>query len=475
MDNQVISKKRWESLQKSMEATLVDLGNANAFPQKETVTSLLKALKAFAGTQFDFFYKGFYETTDNGVTSLPFLETSKAFLPEYVIRTTLFQVEYDLSVIKQVISQRTGSQHEKEVLKKADVLAYEAIKPAIENGIVGETAVVTYFNKVADVRVIPYAPIALIGLPYSAIDEFQPQAQPQAAGAAAPAPPNPNENIRDFLAIPHEIGHYVYWHGHLDRSRLAIALSNRLQKLADWIENWLEEIVADVYGAMIVGPAMILNFQELQTNFYKPSEFTKDDGHHPIPALRPYIYSYTLSKIAYGGTPAFETIIDNLDKQWKNWLEQYGIPKTFTTKAADDKDGEEVSIQTLPEQIKSIIDETISYLEFGSLRTKKGDFWSLGNGGFQDLFAEFTDYVSSLDIDAEFATLPTVSVNGNDLEIGGSRWATIGETGLAIDALKSINPAKNEKYKMLPEAWLVVFSMRRWTTAGPTGNPPVGG
>lgn len=482
-----IGEKRWASLNNNISKTIERAEEPSDFLQKGTILSLLKALQAFAESQFNFFHIGFYGRDEDADKEIgpkePYLEESKSFLPEYVLRTTLYQIEYDLSVIKQVIDQRqNGSEGEKLALKQADVLAYHALKPAIDDvendddaNLLANTAVITYFSKVASVRVIPYAPIALIGMPYSAIDTFVDGVLVEAANGDAPIDKigqNSETNVRDFLAIPHEIGHYVYWHGRLGNSRLAIALSNRLSKQPEWLERWLEEIFADIYGALIVGPTMALNFQELQKDFFKPTEFIEDDDKHPIPAIRPYIYTYILSKVEFGGEKAFDEISIGLDKDWENWLKNYDIPKEFAPKGTN----EPINIEKLPDQIKDVVDVAYKVLRLNKLRKKKNDFWSKSKVA-GDLFGEFADYVQRLtdNIEEEINKLPKVTVKDGKLFIGDDEWAELGKTGLAIDALKD-SPKNNSniRYKMLPEAWLVVFSMRRWTIAGPTGNPPTG-
>jgi len=464
--NNKISLKRWNSLNKNIGKTIERIPVDPDFPQKVTLESFLKALRAFAQSQFDFFYNGFYGR--NGAD--PFLEESKLFPPEFVIRKTLYQIEYDLTVIKQAINQRKND-GEREALKKADALAYRALEPAITAGLLPNTAVITYFHKASDVRVIPYAPIALIGLPFSAIDTFiEPVVAAEGVAAddgAAIGNDENDTNLRDFLAIPHEIGHYVYWHGHINKSRLAIELSNRLKKQPKWLEKWLEEIFADIYGALIAGPAMALNFQELQKDFFKPLKFTKDDGQHPIPAIRPYIYTEILRQVEFYGQSPFAKVANDLDSEWIKWLTKYDVPEEF--KPSD----ETVTFtrDALPVEIKEIIDIAYKALQLVKLRNDLSGFWSSAQTN-DGLFAEFFKYVGALDLNQEILNLPKVTVDANDnLTIDAEVWAKIGKTRLAIDALKN---GIDTQYKMLPEAWMVVFSMRGWTVAGPTGNPPVG-
>jgi hypothetical protein len=116
---------------------------------------------------------------------------------------------------------------------------------------------------------------------------------------------------RDHLAVPHEIGHYVFWHARLPetgeylhhalRQRAFDALKPFVTLQAPefpmWCYHWLEELVADVYGCLVAGPVMALNFQDLALH-NSCAYFTTSDDDHPVPILRPDIYVKVLQKAA---------------------------------------------------------------------------------------------------------------------------------------------------------------------------------
>jgi hypothetical protein len=166
---------------------------------------------------------------------------------------------------------------------------------------------VTYFQKSPDIRVIPYAPVALVGIPYSC-----------------------QQLPRDLLAVPHEVGHYVFSHGTLgygtaDEKPLRKYLLDRLGQIVpkesrDYrrLSRWLEETFADVYGACVAGPVMALDFQDLQLHTGR-ERFITDDNDHPVPVLRPKIHLQVLRKRDPGGWAAWA---DVLQRNWEERLEK---------------------------------------------------------------------------------------------------------------------------------------------------------
>jgi hypothetical protein len=332
----------------------------------DNLRELAECLVEFAEKQFGFFYDGFVGSDlDEGRPKHKdfLLNHSREFPPEYVFRVTLDQVAEDLEVIRRAADQRR-SEIVAQSLKKADKLVWSALKPVVGPGKLVDdeeppetpkpvtdeklpkTTVLSYFQKSASIRVVPYAPVALIGIPF----------------AAASVP-------RDYLAIPHEVGHYVYRHGKVringelksipqvlgrrlleqvernqdkERAILGKELWNQLNPEYDpdnpkldppvpsprYVRRWKEEIFADVYGCLVGGPIAALSFRDLmlQSSRYAviqtPAEylygqFTEDDGVHPVPVLRPYVYTMTLRVIDGLQHGNLWQWADVLDKQWQ--------------------------------------------------------------------------------------------------------------------------------------------------------------
>lgn len=261
-----------------------------------TLKPLLKCLQAYGRDQFAYFRTGFNTGR---------LEAWDEYPPEAIYSIVLNQIGYDLEVWQRAVEQRlAGPAAMTHTLKEADKLAWLALKPAIDLGLLpADTTVVTYFQKSPVSRVIPYAPVALIGIPFTCL--------------SAP---------RDQLAIPHEVGHYVFWHARVPAGQpnAGVPLQQVLRERAfealktyvtldspefpAWCYRWLEELFADVYGTLIGGPVIALDFQDLSLH-NSCDDFITSDEDHPVPILRPEVYIKVLQRAA------------NPDNGWAVWAE----------------------------------------------------------------------------------------------------------------------------------------------------------
>ncbi|HMN30973.1 MAG TPA: hypothetical protein PKE45_22650, partial [Caldilineaceae bacterium] len=228
-------QERWQGQQQSISHWLEQAEKgALRCERQETLTTLLASLQAFGKSQMDFFLCGLQKDPKYR------LEPSAEYPWEYVFRTTVDQIGYDMDVLSRAFQQRMPALMSPAMLKTldlADRLAYRALKPALDHGLIDhDTTVVTYFQKAVNVRLVPYAPVALIGIPFSAV-----------------------KSMRDLLAIPHEVGHYVFRDGRVRDgrfadSRFSSALYSRFAHQPPWFNAWLEEIFADMYGLLVGGP-----------------------------------------------------------------------------------------------------------------------------------------------------------------------------------------------------------------------------
>jgi hypothetical protein len=258
----------------------------------DTLKPAIKCLQAFGRDIFTYFHAGFASHR---------LEIWDDYPPDSVYSIILNQIGYDLEILQRAVEQRTsGSAAMTETLKATDKLACLALKPAIDTGLLPpDTTAITYFQKSPVSRVVPYAPVAFIGVPYSCI-------------AVA----------RDHLALPHEIGHYVFWHARAPQNSQPLHRLLRRSAVEElksfvtvqspafpgWCYQWLEELFADVYGALSAGPVMALDFQELSLHS-SCIEFITSDDDHPVPVLRPDIYN----KVLYQEAAA--------NNQWSAWAD----------------------------------------------------------------------------------------------------------------------------------------------------------
>ena len=244
---------------------------------------LLQCYMNFLDAHFTYLHNGFYGV--GGFTS------SIEYPPDHVMHVTLNQASNDLDVIERLIDQRLHSPTpQANILFKADFLADDALKPASAL-LVTPPAVFTYYNKSPSICLVPYANVALIGIPYTAA-----------------------LCSTDLLAIPHEVGHYLYWHGsglrigsmveeyiHPGHPQIFVDItidpsqdSRIIRESA--LYNWQEEIFADFYGSKIAGPLIANDFQDYQLR-NRENHFVRDDGEHPTPAYRPNIYTSVVDPI----------------------------------------------------------------------------------------------------------------------------------------------------------------------------------
>jgi len=275
---------RWQALATTlseMKQTYQTLGNP-------TFAALTTCLQAFGEDQFQFFLEGF----NNGR-----LQPSPQFPPDNIYRATLDQVSYDITAVKQAVDQRQdGFPSMQQALKTADALAQNALNLGIDAQLIKPAAALTYFLKASNIRVIPYAPMAVVGVPFTCL--------------TAP---------RDYLAVPHEIGHYLYHHS----DGLAAALHSLLPAMPAWGAGWLEEIFADVYGCLVAGPVIGLDFQDLLVD-NDQAHFLAGDGEHPVDAIRPFIYTAVLREMGFVNAAAA------LKTRWRTILQQRGNAQTIT-------------------------------------------------------------------------------------------------------------------------------------------------
>ncbi len=286
--------ERWSALHAVIEKMFTEYGLVSETRLK-TLRPLLLCLRAFGGKRFNDFHNGFIEQR---------LETSPDFPPDGVLSIIQDQIGFDISVIDSAILQRvSGTSKMKDSLATADLLAWSALQLAVSAGLLpaSSATAVTYFQKSPHIRVVPYAPVALIGIPYSS-----------------------QQLDRDFLATPHEVGHYVFGHGMYNGKLLRKHLVEQLDRIVpqqpdhDRLLHWLEEIFADVYGVCVAGPVMALDFQDLQLHTGR-QQFITDDKDHPTPIMRPNLHLQVLRK---RNPTEWGAWADVLEHNWKARMQE---------------------------------------------------------------------------------------------------------------------------------------------------------
>ena len=408
--------KRWGAYQ----SILIQL---NSELPAHTFKALAACLQAFGNSQFQFFCDGFRNST---------LWPSAQYPAEYVLSTTLNQVGYDIAVIQRAAQQR-GSKYKKMpvTLHKADQLAQLALNLAIDGRLLPQSTVISYFNKSAHVRTIPYAPLALVAVPYTAI------AVPQ-----------------DYLATPHEIGHHIYRHS----PGLLADLRDRLPLQPVWCSRWQEEIFADVYGCLVGGPVVALDFQDILFD-HSLENFMSDDGDHPVEAIRPFAYVKVLAKLG------FPTAAKALKKEWQRKLAARNNPESFVPYGQFDS----VSLEAARKKLEAFALQILAYL-WDERGIQPQTFWSqdLAEGEALDsLYQKFADWIGQpLDV-----TVPELKEAGDEVgvKVDGRlvNKRRKGDTQTWIDALK-----QQKGNKLPPEAWEPVLSSEGWNVGGPGLNWP---
>ncbi len=412
------------------------------FPRQSTVIGLLRALHAFAKRQFYFFYNGF-------TGGIPQLLESTDYAPRCVLATTLYQIQNDLEVIVRAAEQRImGTELERIKLADADRLAWLALQPALPLLGKGKKTTLTYFQKSSSIRVLPYAGVALIGIPYTC--------------TLFP---------RDFLAIPHEIGHFVYWHRD-DPQPPEIKSTSPYRK-------WWEEVFADVYAASTAGPIMAFDFQELSAEFSKEL-FTQDDHHHPSPHVRPTIYAKAIK--ARGAKNLSGEAADKLEARWEqlraardNMAVQQLSAKGQKAAKANGKDDD--PLQDLSAGANLDRRKTLDHLIGEALNQLDGlpfncDWLSgLANIPFDKIDERFADEVPNLLETVPEKDLPELNP---EAEVAG-RWSEWVQNQKVNLLTSPIAAGTLDDLKTKPNGtWIFVFNAQGWTTEGPQAQPPTG-
>lgn len=309
MDISTVWEERWQSL-KAIIAEMEQAGLSGP-----TFKSLLACLQVFGESQFQFFQRGFRESR---------LYPSTLYPAEYALRTTLDQVAYDVTAVQQANHQH---QPQSPTLKKAEQLAQMALNLAIESKLLKATTNISYFDKSPHIRTIPYAPLAMVGVPFTS-----------------------TAVSRDFLATPHEIGHHIY----RQSPGLKPNLRQNLLIQPEWCSRWQEEVFADVYGCLVAGPVIGLDFQDILLDNDWDS-FISDDGEHPIDAIRPYVYSRTLADLGYPNAAKA------LNKRWRASLKARNNPQYLVLEGGFDA----VNLKEARAELEKLTSQILTYLTKG--------------------------------------------------------------------------------------------------------------
>lgn len=241
--------------------------------RRATVALLLKQLDLYGSAHFNFFRSRLEE---GSLTPHPKFPLGR------VLDAIIRQISYDAEVILRAAQQHQMQEPDiHDTLKKADQMAYVLLQSLVSylESTPGQTnwTALTYFQKTPQIRVVPYANIALIGIPWSCIS-----------------------TPRDYLAIAHEIGHIAYWRRVIQDKGTGPSPIDKSYvtkpDVAQMYVNWQEEIFADALGCRLMGAVMALDFQSVSLE-YDFASFLAQNDEHPAPIRRPLLYAKALDQL----------------------------------------------------------------------------------------------------------------------------------------------------------------------------------
>jgi len=245
--------------------------------------------------------------------------------PLYLFRNCFEHIATDHAMIQAAIHQRQWdrsltanylSAHVVDLLI-LDKLAIQCIAPfrrlLLEE--VDQLAIVTYLSERTHIHIVPYTKqFILIGVSRDRVT-------PAASLFEGHDFVGKNFHAFELMAIPHEIGHYIYQHGKIE-GKTFLALSEKFQ--GNPYYRWCEEIFADVYSCIVAGPLAAISMQALLMSIDRDRAW-KDDEEHPTPVLRVFIFAEILRTLKtideqYG----FLKVAQRLDNDWSKILALWG-------------------------------------------------------------------------------------------------------------------------------------------------------
>jgi hypothetical protein len=178
--------------------------------------------------------------------------------PAYLIRESLKHMGDDLEIIQRAIVQRSREKDSagnyimsflSRALVVIDKLVYMALAP-FTHLLPSDPNPISFFSQNTYIHHVPYSDkTVLIGIRNDCIelDINKTSLSPKGVMPAF-----------EIMAIPHEVGHYVYRHGKTEGGESFANLANHFQEVGHPYHHWCEEIFADVYSCMIAGPLAVL-------------------------------------------------------------------------------------------------------------------------------------------------------------------------------------------------------------------------
>ena len=250
--------------------------------------------------------------------------------PLHLLRTCLRLTGVDAEILQRAIIQRrwevdASGRYIRSLqatsLQATDKLTAMALAP-VQQRLPGSLDVkpLTYFSRETHIHQLPYSDrYVLVGLSY---DLITPNASRRTYGDGS----NGEKKLPAFelMAIPHEVGHFVYHHAHLKDGMPCHNLSDQFAD--NPYQRWCEEIFADVYGCLVAGPLVALGLQAiLATGDWE--QIGEDDSEHPTPLVRPFLLSEILREWGRQQPDRYDfpQAIKSLNANWAGILQRWGF------------------------------------------------------------------------------------------------------------------------------------------------------
>ncbi|MCB9158129.1 MAG: hypothetical protein H6645_13560 [Caldilineaceae bacterium] len=260
-------------------------------------------------------------------------KTAQNHPPLHIIRACTDHLAHDFEILQRAILQRqpimnTKGEWAAGVLAKeliiTDKLAMKALAPL--GHLLSNPTILTFFSRETHIRHLPFSNrYIVVGLSHARVSTTYNEQHRTA---------NKQQNLPAFelLAIPHEIGHYLYQQTQLSEDTGADG-----QTVQNNYPQWHEELFADLYGCLVAGPLAVLGMQALLATS-DADELWLDDDAHPTPVVRPFILAEMLRVLgakeaelaAAANLPnperyRFAKAADSLDANWTAILRQWQL------------------------------------------------------------------------------------------------------------------------------------------------------
>jgi len=254
---------------------------------EKAVRSLFRRLRIFYTTQTEYLL----------AHPTPQTHTPDDFVFHYLSQ----QVARDLEIIERVAHQRAwGSLEMQDSLRHTDHIARVTLMNA-QNWFSEEIYPLTYFAHRFEARVLPYAPVVLLGLPYQnyvqAKDSFS--------------------DFRILLSFPQLIGWVVLQRARTaepDRPYLRKTLRERLsRRTPSWCLGWAEWALASVYATKLSGPLAALYAQDAALQLTNIN-LTRSTTVQPAPLMAIQFHIRALYRLGLGDWAA------SLQERWNRKL-----------------------------------------------------------------------------------------------------------------------------------------------------------